>query len=345
VRLRWLAALGLTLAAGFGCSGGDSDEEQFDTAKILGRAGPAPWSGTGVLRASWDGGRIVEWLDRRTGATRSVDYGGNGAYVRIQNGRWTMSWSVFDGRASPGSLSEVADPRDPRLEHGSEILSYWRKLRRGAARIIGEGELDGRPIWIVDVEPARGGDAPSDLNILAELDRSTFLPLRVRTESEEESEYTSTRTVVYSDAPNADRRALFSFDRPTRNRGRTLRYRDLADVPFPVYAPGPRAGDLIYSPASTYQEVDGRQTLFLSYVRGTDPFAEPAITLGQSRAPAGRRFPRRGEFVQIDGAPTRVHLTRDGQIWVTIGDTLIHGRTTLPREETMRFLRALRRAR
>jgi hypothetical protein len=77
-------------------------------------------------------------------------------------------------------------------------------------------------------------------------------------------------------------------------------------------------------------------------VRGGDPFSKPAITLGQSQAPAARRSPARAKLVRVAGALRRVRLTKDGQIWVTIGETLIHGRTTLSREETLRFLRALR---
>lgn len=335
---RRLAALGLVLGAGFACSGG-SGVETFDTAAILRQAGPAPWTGTGVLRARWGGGRIVEWLDRRTGATRSVDRGGFGSYIVVQDGHRVVRWSEPAGTAS---LAEVIDPHDPWLDGTSEILSYWHKLNRGAAQIVGEDDVDGRRVWVVEVERGTGGDAPRDLKIVAELDRSTFLPLRVRTESEEDEEYAGTRTVAYTEAENADRRALFSVDRRLTSRETRLRYSDLGFLPFPVYAPPRRVGDLRYSPASTHQEADGRSTFFLSYVRSGDPFSKPAITLAETEASAERRFPPRGDLVRIAGGLRRVHVTEDGQIWVTIGETLIHGRTTLSRNETMRFLRALR---
>jgi hypothetical protein len=45
-------------------------------------------------------------------------------------------------------------------------------LNRGAARIVGEDDLDGRPVWVVEVERGAGGDAPLDLEVVAELDRS-----------------------------------------------------------------------------------------------------------------------------------------------------------------------------
>jgi hypothetical protein len=339
--LRRLAALGLVLSAVAGCVGGGSEGETFDTAAIIRQAGPAPWSGTGVLRAEWAEGRIVEWLDRRTGATRSVDHGGTGRYIVLQDGHRILGWSEPSGGAS---LAEIVHPHDPRLDGAAEILSYWHKLNRGAARIVGEGDVDGRPVWIVEVERAPGGDAPPDLEIFAEVDRSTFLPMRVRTESEQDDDYTSVRTVAYSEPARVSRQMLFSFRRGSMDldRNRRLRYADLAFVPFPVYAPAPRVGDLTYSTASTYQETDGRSTLFLSYVRGENAFAEPAITLSQSHAPGLSGFPSRGVRVSIAGAVRRVRLTKDGQIWVLIGDTLIHGRTTLSSDDRIRFLRALR---
>jgi hypothetical protein len=244
--------------------------------------------------------------------------------------------------ADTASLAEVIDPHDPWLDGTSQILSYWHKLNRGAAQIVGEDDFDGRPVWVVEVERGTGGDAPLDLEIVAELDRSTFLPLRVRTDSDEDEDYAGTRTVTYTEAENADPRALFSVDRRLTSRETRLRYGDLAFLPFPVYAPARRVGDLRYSPASTHQETDGRSTFFLSYVHGDDPFSKPAITLGESEASPERRFPARGDLVRIAGGLRRVRLTEDGQIWLTIGGTLIHGRTTLSREETMRFLRALR---
>jgi hypothetical protein len=226
---RRLAALGFVLGAGVGCAGG-SDEKTFDTAAILRQAGSAPWSGEGVLRANWGDGRIVEWLDRRTGATRSVDYGGNGSYVVVQDGHRIVRWSEPGGTAS---LAEIVDPHDPWLDGTSELLSYWHKLNRGEARIVDQAELDGRAAWIVEVERGTGGDAPLETRIFAELDRSTFLPLRVRTESDEDDEYTGTRTVSYSEAVHADRRALFSVDRRLTSREMRLPYRDLAFLPTP----------------------------------------------------------------------------------------------------------------
>src|SRR5918999_3959653 len=147
--LRTCAALGLFLGAGVGCAG-ESDDETFDTAAIVRQAGPAPWSGEGVLRARWSGDHAVEWLDRPTGATRSVEPGGNQRTIFVQDGHRILTWTE-----NLASLADVVDPHDPALDRAAEILSYWRMLKRREARIVGEGELDGRPVWIVEREGVR----------------------------------------------------------------------------------------------------------------------------------------------------------------------------------------------
>ena len=90
----------------------------------------------------------------------------------VQDGHRIVRWSEPVGTA----LAEVIDPHDPWLDGTSEILSYWHKLNRGAAQIVGEDDFDGRAVWVVEVERGTGGDAPLDLEVVAELDRSTFLP-------------------------------------------------------------------------------------------------------------------------------------------------------------------------
>src|ERR687891_371010 len=110
---RRLAVLGLMLGAGVGCAG-ESDDETFDTAAILRQAGPAPWNGSGVLRARWSGDRAVEWLDRHTGVTRRVEPGGNQRTIFVQDWHRILTWTenldpVWVPQFGTASLADVVD--------------------------------------------------------------------------------------------------------------------------------------------------------------------------------------------------------------------------------------------
>jgi len=134
-----------------GCS--LSEKEAPNTRAIVDAAGPAPWRDDVVLHArlTWrDVGveaRVEEWVDTRTGATRSVTYDPSGIRtIRIH--RRGVLGNVVVGphgrRRTETSVRLVAGDR--RLEDASVVRSFWRKLARAGATIIDDDEVDGRRV-------------------------------------------------------------------------------------------------------------------------------------------------------------------------------------------------------
>jgi hypothetical protein len=305
-----------------------------------------------VLHVRAPDGEYEEWLVRATGTTRKlVRHRAGGGVVRLvwlQDGKRILSWIEPLGRSA--SLSVLADPHDPRLDHASDLFAFWHKLNRGAARLVGSAEVGGRPVWIAQSLERPSDEAPTDLKIFADLDRRTFLPLRVRTESSEAG-WTTTRRLEYEEL-NAAPRGWFSFSRRWTTRERRLRYADLARAaPFPVYAPPKHYRDLEFSPASALIEqrqagglvrLGARSQIGILYVRGK-PWSEPAVQLIESRA-VGRQ--RVGDVrLPIAGATRRVYVTRLGEFSLVVGATRIHGRASLPHGVLLALLRSLRRTR
>lgn len=333
-----------------GCAGGSPSDDLPDTRAILRQAGPAPWRGEGVLHVRTSDCECEEWLDLASGRTRKIVREPPGVrLVSLQDGRRILTWSEPLGRSA--SLSVLVDPHDPRLDHASDLLAFWHKLHRGAARVVASAEVGGRPVWVVESLEPPSDEAPPDLEVFADLDQQTFLPLRVRTESSRAG-WMTTRGMVYEERKAAPR-GWFSFSRRWTTRERRLQYEELAHAaPFPVYAPPRRSAELEFSPASSVTEErpvggerippdDGLRIAIL-YTRG-GPWSEPVAQLIESRAVIGRQ--RVGDVrLPIAGTTRRVYVTRRGEFSLVVGSTRIHGRAALPRGELLTLLRSLRRA-
>lgn len=312
------AAAGLAVA-GAGCGTGPEPGSRDAQAANLAAsaAGEEPWRGSGVVHARFGDGS-QEWLDRR-GATRHVDDEGDAALVRIQDGRRIVSWDTLDPKHV--SVTEVVDPSDPWLEHASQLLAPWRALQAGRAHIVGSGEVDGKPVWIVESDAEPGPDAPPDLHAYVDVDQETYLPLRFRASSGDGKKMSL--SVEYDEVSEAALPAdFFSTDRAWTSRERRLRHSDLASLPFRVYTlgeehgayrigaatfseqkperipatagarPGTLPGAAVVPAAPPTAPAPGElfrppPTLHLGYVRG-GPYEEPVVQLHERDAGRAR---------------------------------------------------------
>jgi hypothetical protein len=164
--------IGLLVVSGCALVG---DADVPETRDIVEAAGPAPWSGRGVLHAQFfdQGGypEREEWLDRRTGSVRVAYEDARGdhlVYVVRRHGVLQLS-------SSGARASSVLRTRDART--ASWLIGPWLALRRGAARIVRGARADERPAWVVELRRHPRPHAPSIRPRIAWLDRETFLPV------------------------------------------------------------------------------------------------------------------------------------------------------------------------
>ena len=349
MRVTFALVAGLAALAG-GSAGGVA----ASAPTAVGAAAEPPWRSDAVLHAVWgvpDGERRhEEWLNTRTGATRQVVYDANDdRLVWVSDGTRILEWG--EPGTGGASLTILVDPHDPRLDAASSVLAWWHMLERGQARVVGSGELDGRPIVTVQSDKRPGADAPPDLKVFADLDRTTLLPLRVRLES---GGRTTTQAVTYErlreDAVPA---SLFAFSRAWTTRERRLRYRELKAAPFAVYAPGERHRDLRFATAALVEQrgegtrglpAESRRMLYVGYVRGT-PYDDSVVQLVERRRAKTNRRVRWNVKVRIAGATRRAYVAGDGLFFVNIGGTTVRGNATLSRAQIVALLRSLRRVR
>ncbi|MDP8911568.1 MAG: hypothetical protein M3M94_05825 [Actinomycetota bacterium] len=330
-----------------GAAGASDTRADAVTAGLASHAAP-PWRGDAIVHVRWDDSH-EEWLDTRNDRTRKVVYGTGGERLLWVRARARIaSWSE---PSPPGSyLTEIVDPHDPRLDHASDLVSWWHMVSRGDAHVAGRGEINGRPVLIVERDKKPRGDAPPDLRVFADVDATTFLPLRVRIET---GGKTFVRTPEYETvSPESLPPTFFVAERRDWTiRERRLRYRDLGSAPFAVYTLGETYRDLRFGTAALVEQPgaparrvgqDFRRTVYVGYVRGR-PYDDPAFELTERRITAPRVKVRGNARVRIEGKMRRAFVARDGFFWVAIGRTRVQGRADLPRAEVLRLLRALRR--
>jgi hypothetical protein len=298
-----------------------------------------------------------EWLNRRTGQTRREKHGQHGD-TTVSDGRRIWRWN--DLRTL--SLTEVLEQRDPWLRPTSLLLEVWRDLLGGRATIIGESEFAGTPTWVVELQPGR--EAPPGFRALAEVERATFfvrrlsygVPGALREAVLEQEALPDASVPARLFAPPEDLRWTL--------RERRLAHADLArTVPFPVYAPPPRAGQLRFVFA-VLQEQRGasagglpsaaRRSLYVGYASGDDPYVDAPFALIQRRRTArdDRWFGtlrRAGKLVvlRIGGKPREAWIGggRSQMISLLLPGTTVAVRSELEREQTLVMVSALRRRR
>lgn len=351
VRLGLLAAVIAAISAALPAADGAAGREPLPTtSQLLRVAGPAPWRGAGILHVRWrDADGLVveeEWLDRRTGATRHVTHErADRDYVRLRIGRRLFEWSERD---SYTSLSVFVDPHHPRLDFASRLLSYWHKLHRGHARVVGSGEVGDRPVWILqNIEPS--SEAPRGLRAFADVDKETLLVLRERfIVRGRTATVTGEREEL---SPHAVPATLFATKRRWTSLERGFRYGELArGLPFRVYALGRRYGRLRFARAVLHDErgplpARVRATLpelWIGYTFG-GPYAAAVVQLMESRLPKGWSRVRGDEKIRIAGEIRSAHVGKRGRLFsAVVGETLIDGRSDLSRAEVVRVLEGLR---
>jgi hypothetical protein len=344
-------ALALALLVVPGCTLGRDAEP--DTRAIVAAAGPAPWRGDGVLHARWRYRDVSvtiegeEWLNLRTGASRQVTYDPSGhRQVQIVEGRREVRWYVDGrGRLVTVPIATRFPAGDRRLDRASALLSVWRRLVRGTARIVDDGRLGGRPVWEVELPLERGSEAPADLRVWADVDQRTFLPLRVGRESDSPL-WTTTFALQYERSPESSiSRSLFAVPGDWRIGDRRLAYRDLARTAlFTPYVPrgddGLRFsfGAFVTGQARTSGSRRFARSLYLAYgdaaVAGTPP-----LQLVEHRAPAAA-LTRPNVRVTIAGRLRPARVER-GSFTVVLGGTLIQARTADAGVELRRVLASL----
>jgi hypothetical protein len=335
-----------------------------DEAAALARA-QAAWQGFGVVHAKFvaPDGQVVgeEWLDRRTGATRSVRYDrlrtGLETRFTVQNGFRIVRWNTY----APGAtyVARVFDRGDPWLSPTSRLLTVARALEANQARVVGRRELGRLDLLQVRVNPSRAPDIPGGVHLFAELDQSTFLPVRFTVQAGRETE---TFDVVSEQLrPTAATRRLFTVNRRWTLRDTRVRYAELATrAPFPVYTLRRSYQSFRFRAAGLHETTERNASfriqpaVVLSYVGAS---GRPELTLMEHAAGTADARARLAAYagqgnayrVEVAGKKRTVFVLEDRRplyFAVVVGSTLVKGSTAnLSRDELLAALADLRRAR
>jgi hypothetical protein len=309
-----------------------------------------PWRGVGVVHARWlEDGRVggEEWLDRRTGASRTVrDFGLADSEIAVQDGLTAIRWQP---RARLGNVFELSGPLDSRRLVGSQLLAPWLYVKTGRARVLGTGELNGRPTLAVRNATGPDYDAPP-AEAVTDVDEETFLPLRVRLIAA--GEVRRSIALEYAEVPRQTLPPRFFRPSLAWAHGRRASYRAVArSFPFPVYYLGERhAGGRLRMLQAMLGKFTGA---------GPERFRGPQLLVVYSGPQAGgvllverpvpRRFPR-GWWrpigkVRLAGAERTLYGRRQGDVSVVLGRSWVIVQAAGRRDEAIRVVRALRRLR
>jgi hypothetical protein len=348
------AAVAVLIAyLGFGNSVGDAPAAVTQRAR-------AQWSGNEVIHAQIVGanGRTgaEEWLDESSDASRRLERAGvPGKYrldfVTIRNGFRIVGWSD-----SVVTKMDLIDPNDPWLDTASTLLRIKRGLQTGRIRVSERTVIDGRSVWVL-----RGRSSETGRVQALYVDRETLLPVRmdengkvkftVRSEevaraslptsfftperepTKEQSFFHSQRLSYYEIGPRTPFAAftLGQAFRGFRIGATTLETRSDPNSPFPL-----------------------QPYIWFGYVRGSDIYASPVISLKQlsanseqaQRELAVYRAQGKAYNVTVDGAERTAYVlsARGGPVVfaVVVGDTLVKGRAFLAIPEVVSMLSELR---
>jgi hypothetical protein len=361
----WIT-LGLTVAIGVLLGGLGHEVQSAANPTAIPTPAGAAWKGAGILHARVidADGRIQfeEWLNRRTGATRSIEYDADGRPVaqQVQRGLTLVTWNTMEPERK--YVLEALDARDRWLRGSSQVLWIGKLVDASEAHVTGTAQTNRGPVFLVEPD-SPGADAPPGFELTVEVDQETFLPYRFISSS---AEGLSVTKFLYRrmDAKRVSR-SLFAVDASTWvMRDRRIAYADLAvEVPFPVFALG-RTYEHLRFAASDFQEHAPELTnriakapeLFLIYAeREAEGEAQlaPLVTLMEQAADSSdaqvrlRAYQRSGitSTLPIAGAQRTVYFLDRRQptaFAVVVGRTVIRGQTMMSREEAARMLTDLR---
>jgi hypothetical protein len=305
-----------------------------------------PWRGVGVGRARWlEDGRITEeWLDRRTGASRTVrEFGPADSEIAVQDGRTAIRWQR---RARVANVFELFGSLDSRRLVGSELLTPWLYVRTGRARVVGRGEFTGRPTLVVRHATGADYDAPP-AEVVWDVDEETFLPLRGRLVAA--GEVRESVTFRYAEVRRRTLSARFFRPSLAWSPRRPATYRAVArSFPFPVYDLGERHAGV---------PLRMMQAMLWPYTGGRERFRGPELLVDYSRPggggvllierPAPRPFPRArwrpSGTVTVAGGERTLYWRRGGEVSVVLGRTWVIVQGSVGRAEAIRLFGALRR--
>jgi hypothetical protein len=326
----------------------------------------AAWQGVGVVHAKFvePDGRVVseEWLDRRTGATRRVSYDRLETTVEkqvvVQNGSTIVRWNSYAPAVT--YVARVADRQDPWLRSTSQLLGVWRSLRANEARVVGSRQLALADVLRVRVTLSRVADYRQGVDLVADLDRSTYLPVRLTLRAGGEAR--TLRVVSEQLEETAATKELFVSSRKWTIRDTRIPYEELATrVPFPVYSLGRAYGRFPFRGAGVHESVERtaafrlQPTLFLGYGRDS-AYGQPQLTLTEQDGRTADANARLAAFraegkayrVRIAGATRTVYVLdpdrRPVHFAVVVDRTLVKGNANLTRVDLFAALSKLRLA-
>jgi hypothetical protein len=346
--------------------GGGADARH--TAPEVLRAAQSTLSGTKVIHARIvaDGKTLPEeeWLDEATGRTRRVEHGTAraGDLVSIQDSAGVHSWDTH--HYGPVFEALTSDPADPWLTSSEPLLLRFKHaLARGNATVIGHDVVRGRKVAIVRMGAAAAAGAEVTSPIEAALDEETLLPLSMSGNAHGKP----WKVDVFPEELAADAVPVDTFATPPLGRffirQRRLHPAELASVPnFDAYWLGP-ANQGLQVGALGYDEREDPQApfpleprLYVSYVRGPDPYAPAAIEL-EERGAEGKQARLEYATYETQGSASSVPiLGQDRPVFLISGEgdvsfgflvnkTLISGHSQLSAGALQDALAKLRSAR
>jgi hypothetical protein len=324
----------------------------------------AAWQGVGVIHAKFvaPNGSVVseEWLDRRTGATKRVSYDhlrtGIKKHIAVQKGLTIVRWNSHARDVT--YVARVFDRRDPWLASASQLLQVRRALESNQARVVGYRQQAVRGVVQIRLKPSRAPDDSQGTTLIAEVDRSTYLPVRLTLQAG--GERTTVDVVAENLRSSRATKALFAVGRNWTIRDTKLRYADLVKrVPFPVYSFGRAYGRFALRGAGLHEtternaEVRLQPQLFLAYGRDTG-YAQPGLTLTEHAAGTADANARLAAFraegkayrARIAGATRTVYVLDEDRrpiyFAVVVDRTLVKGNANLSRDALFAALSKLR---